>query len=56
MTYLRHPAIEKRPSRFDNFADQTIHIFLLPLLKMRTSKTKLVVDLWNYNAWLVFDT
>ena len=55
MTYIS-PAIEKKPSRFDSFADQTIHIFLLPFLKIKTLKTKLVIDLWSYNAWLVFDT
>ena len=37
--------MEKRPNRFGNFADQTIHIFLLPLLIIKTSKTKLIVDL-----------
>lgn len=54
MIYIS-PAIENRPSQFDNLANQMIYIFLLPLLKIKTSKIKLVIDLWNYNAWSVFD-
>ena len=36
------------------FDDQTIHICLLPRLKMRTSRTKLVVGLWNsVSIWYI---